>query len=327
MLYFVTLPTSTHPLTRTPFLRRWNPLRVPKPGAPSLRFQADSWIPAARRMSRSPSQGWNALCKDFLFFFFFFDIHANSPPLIQAISMISATYYSNIVFHASSAVHIPWSWEIDFFFFFPESWTESGVNRHLGVISMIFFYYLSAAIGNRERVRVLSKLAHGDILGGGNGKIMSYRNSKARILTSCQTAAMLASAARRPRVTPSLPPSLHTSPKAPFFPASQSWVMSLFLTGRALEQRSPAGRENTEQIRCPQIPSPSQWSMERAPSRLSKVPSSSWKTPSCWTTNPKGALSGQFSHWIPIRFFVTGNMTNGMCYCITEMLFIWFCPF
>lgn len=58
-----------------------------------------------------------------------------------------------------------------------------------------FFYYLSAAIGNRERVRVLSKLAHGDILGGGNGKIMSYRNSKARILTSCQTAAMLASTA------------------------------------------------------------------------------------------------------------------------------------
>lgn len=105
MLYFVTLPTSTRPLTRTRFLRRWNPLEVPKPGALSLRFLADFWILAARRMSRSPSQGWIALCKDFLFSQV--DIHANFPPLIQPISMISATYYSNIVFYASSTVHIP----------------------------------------------------------------------------------------------------------------------------------------------------------------------------------------------------------------------------
>lgn len=67
----------------------------------------------------------------------------------------------------------------------------------------------------------------------------------------------------------------------------------LVLAGNSLEKTSPAGQENTEQIRCPLTLSLSQWSMERAPQQLFQVPSNSWKTPPWWTTAPKEASSGQ----------------------------------
>lgn len=61
MLYLVT----PLPLTRTQFLRRWSLLEVLKLGAPSLQFLGDFWTPAVGMMSRLPSEGWSALCKEF----------------------------------------------------------------------------------------------------------------------------------------------------------------------------------------------------------------------------------------------------------------------
>lgn len=70
----------------------------------------------------------------------------------------------------------------------------------------------------------------------------------------------------------------------------------LVLAGSNSEQRSPAGQENIEQIRCPLTFSLSRWSMERVPQQPFKVPSSSSKIPPYWTITPKGALSGQCNY-------------------------------
>lgn len=175
-------------------------------------------------------------------------------------------------------------------------------------------------------MRVLSKLAHGDILGGGNGKIMSYRNSKARILTSCQTAAMLASAARWPRATP--PPLPPRQPQS-FLLSSQpelSYVLVLDSESFGAEITCRTG-----EYRADKVPSdPLTVSVKYGKSTVKAIQSAFQflENPIVLDHQPKGSFVWSvFTLWIPVRFFVTGNMTNGMCYCITKMLFIWFCPF
>lgn len=153
------LTRATSP-TRTPFLRRWHHPEVPKLEGPLLRFQASFWIRAVRRMFRSPSEGSFALCKSLFFKSFLF----------RPVSFVIQTSHSMLILqYVRFEAH-----KLIFF-------ALTKMDLTLSLMSWKGVFFLLPSAFAVVTMSALSKPAHGDILGKGNRKIMSCRNSKATI--------------------------------------------------------------------------------------------------------------------------------------------------